>query len=47
MVSLDVLHAGAVHPLGFLPVNAVVISIDFASTSRCCCSLSVETNSCV
>lgn len=47
IVSFDVSHAGAVHPLGFFPVNLVSTSIDFARTSRCCCSLKLPTCSCV
>ena len=47
MVLWDVSHAGAVHPLGFLPVNLVSTSIDLVRTSLSCSSLSVETNSCV
>lgn len=47
IVSLLVLHAGAVQPLGFFPVKSVSTFMLFSNTSRCCCSLSVETNSCV
>lgn len=47
IVCLEVSHAGAVHPFGFLPRNLVRTSIDFERMSRCCCSFIVETNSCV
>jgi hypothetical protein len=46
-VSLLVLHAGAVQPRGFFPTMLVRTSMLFFSTSRCCSSLRVETNSCV
>ena len=45
IVCLDVSQAGAVQPLGFFPRKSVRFSTDFAMTSRCCCSLNVETNS--
>lgn len=47
MVLLDVSHAGAVQPLGVLPVKFVSTSIDLGGTSLSCTPLSVETNSCV
>lgn len=45
MLRFDVAHAGAVHPLGFFPVNAVKTLMDFPSTSRSCLWLNPETNS--
>lgn len=47
MVSLLVLQAGAVQPLGLFPTISVRTLILFSSTSLCCCSLNVDTNSCV
>src|SRR5271155_103418 len=47
ILCFDVIQVGAVHPLGFFPVKAVKTSMDLLSTSRCCFSLSPETNSCV
>lgn len=47
MVSLDVDQAGAVQPRGRFPVISVSTLMLLSSTSRCCCSLSVDTNSCV
>lgn len=46
IVSLDVFHAGAVHPLGFLPVNLVATSMDFFKISRCVFTLRPDTYSC-
>jgi len=47
IVSLLVLHAGAVQPRGFLPTISVKTCILFSKTSRCCSSFKRETNSCV
>lgn len=47
MVSLLVLHAGAVHPRGRFPTISVSTLMLLSSTSLCCCSSNVDTNSCV
>jgi hypothetical protein len=47
MVSVLVLHAGAVQPLGFFPTMSVSTCMLFSNTSLCCCSFKVDTNSCV
>lgn len=47
IVSLLVLQAGAVQPLGLFPVKSCITLILFSNTSLCCCSLNPLTNSCV